>query len=317
MKTVFITGLGGYLAGVLCRELEHRDWCGRIYGMDVKAPLSKYAKAEFRKMDINAPELAAWVGELKPDIFIHLAFIVDPIPDEKLMEKVNVEGTRSALAAAAGAGCRQVLVASSGTAYGVWPDNPVPLREDSPIRAHPTFKYANDKSTVERLCREFGEAHPEVILSVIRPAVVYGPLVNNYLSALLTSMPIIMGIREYAPPLQFIHEDDVAGAIIMILEKEGRGPFNLAPPDTVRVREAVALTKKPALYLPGKLAELLIDVSWRLRLPFLNAPPSFVDFLRYPWVLDSTRLRDELGYVFRYSTRETLEIMLRAKKVIA
>ena len=315
-KRVFITGMGGYIAGVLCRELTHVDWCGRVYGMDVKKPLAKFGKAEFRQMDINDPELVSWVAELKPDIFIHLAFIVDPIPDEAKMNRVNVEGTRNALAAAVAGGSRQVLVASSGTAYGVWPDNPVPLTEASAIRPHPTFKYARDKSEVEFLCREFMAQHPEVLMSVIRPCVVYGPLVNNYLSNLLTGLPLIMGIRGYDPPLQFIHEDDVAGGIIALLEREARGPFNFAPPDTLTVREAVALTKKPALYLPEKLAEVLIDASWRLQLPLLKAPPSFVDFLRYPWVLDSTRLRDEVGYKFRYSTRETVEIMLRAKGVI-
>jgi UDP-glucose 4-epimerase len=308
--------MAGYIAGVLCRELTHQDWCVSIHGMDVKRPLYKYDKAEFRVMDINDPALGEWVRELRPEIFIHLAFIVDPIPDEKKMHMVNVHGTRHALEAAAAGGCRQVVVASSGTAYGVWPDNPVPLREDSPIRPHPRFQYANDKSQVEFICREFMAAHPETIVSVIRPCVVYGPLVNNYLSRLLTALPLIVGIREFDPPLQFIHEDDVAGGIIAIIEKEARGAFNFAPPDTIRVREAVAMTRKPALYLPAKLAEVLIGFSWKLQLPFLKVPASFLDFLRYPWVLESSRLREEVGYKFKYSTRETVEIMLRAKGVI-
>ena len=95
------------------------------------------------------------------------------------MHRINVGGTRSVLEAASQAGTPQVLVASSGTAYGAWPDNPVPLKEDHPIRPHPHFCYANDKSQVEFLCRDFMKNHPDIITGIIRPCVVYGRLVNN------------------------------------------------------------------------------------------------------------------------------------------
>ena len=40
-KRVFITGMGGYIAGRLCSRLEHLDWCESVYGMDIKKPLYK------------------------------------------------------------------------------------------------------------------------------------------------------------------------------------------------------------------------------------------------------------------------------------
>ena len=292
-KKVFITGMSGYIGGVLCRRLETTPWCDRFFGMDVKKPLSKFDKAEFRQMDINAPELTEWVQEIKPDILIHLAFIVDPIPDDALMHHINVDGTKNALAAAAQAAVPQVLVASSGTAYGVWPDNPVPLKESDPIRPHPTFTYANDKSQVESLCREFMQQHPDVIMSIIRPCVVYGPLVNNYLSGLL-STPIVIAPREHNPPLQFVHEEDVSGAIIAILEKQARGPFNIAPADYISLHEAARMAQKPTLLLPEILITPLLKASWALQLPFIKAPDSVLDFLRWPWVLDNTRLTHEV-----------------------
>jgi len=312
---VFITGVSGYLGSCLCRELDRLEWCRKIYGIDVRRPLAKHDKLEFRAMDINSPDLIEWAREARPDIFIHLAFIVDPIPDEDLTHRINVGGTRNALAAAAKSGAEQVMVASSGTAYGVWPDNPVPLKESDPIRPHPSFRYANDKSQVEKLCEEFMAGHPETIVSVIRPCVIYGPLVNNYLSGLV-GLPIMVAPAGYNPPLQFIHEDDVVGAILAILLKKGRGPFNLAPPDTISLLETIAMTGKRALFLPDRLLKALVAVNWRLRIPILQAPPAVLDFLRYPWVMDSTRLRHEIGYEFRYTSRETYEILLRAKKII-
>jgi len=315
-KRVFVTGMSGYLGGCLCRELDRVSWCESFCGMDVKRPLAKYDKGEFRKLDINDPALGEWLKEVQPDVIVHLAFIVDPIRDEGLMHRINVGGTRSVLEAASQAGTPQVLVASSGTAYGAWPDNPVPLKEDHPIRPHPHFCYANDKSQVEFLCRDFMKNHPDIITGIIRPCVVYGRLVNNYLSDLI-SMPLVVAApKDHNPDLQFVHEDDVVGAVLAIIEKEGRGAFNVAPPDTVTLREAIELAGRKALYLPDIVMELLARASWYLELPLLKAPASFLDFMRYPWVLDSSRLRDELGYEFRYSTRETFEIMVRNKGIV-
>lgn len=315
-KKVFITGMSGYLGGRLCRELDRTDWCEKFSGVDVKKPLAKYDRGEFQKLDINDPELAERVKAFAPDIFIHLAFIVDPIPDENLMHHVNVDGTRNALRAAGSAKVPQVLVASSGTAYGAWPDNPKPIKESDPIRPHPSFRYATDKAELEFLCRDFERDHPETILSIIRPCVVYGPLVNNYLSDLITASPIVTGLRGANPELQFIHEDDVVGAILLILAQKAKGPFNLAPPDTITMQEVIKLSGKPSLSLPEKIMLPLLRLNWALQIPFMKVPPSFIDFIRYEWVLDSRRLREELGYTFRYSTRETVEIMLRAKRVI-
>jgi len=315
-KKVFITGMGGYIAGALCRELDRLDWCEAVCGMDVKKPLYKWDKAEFRKMDINDPALAEWAAEIRPDVFIHLAFIVDPIPDEALMRRVNVDGTKNALAAAEKAGCSQVMVASSGTAYGAWPDNPVPLKESHPVRAHPSFQYAKEKTNIDLMCQEWAREHPEVATSIIRPCVVYGPLVNNYLSRLLTDLPVATAIRDFNPPLQFVHEDDVAGAIIAIIERGAAGAFNIAPPDTITIREAIEISGKRAVYLPVSVLRPAAGLMWKLQLPFLKAPPGFLDFMCWPWVMDSSRVQQETGYSFRYSSRETVEIMLRAKGVI-
>jgi len=316
-KTIFMTGAAGYIAGVLLRRLESVEWCGRVYGMDRRPPGGRFQiPIEFREMDINDAALIEWVREIKPDIFIHMAFIVDPIHDEELMSRVNIGGTKNALEAASGVGAGQIMIASSGVAYGAWPDNPTPLKESHPLRPHPAFRYANDKSRIDSLCQDFAREHPDRTVSVIRPCVVYGPGVDNYLSNLLTGLPWLTGLAGYNPPMQFVHEEDVAGAIIAILEKGAAGAFNIAPPDTVTVRDAAAIAGKPSIFLPIWILEPMVALAWHMRLPLLKAPPSLLDFMKYPWVLDSARLREEIGYSFRYSSRETLEILLREKGVL-
>jgi UDP-glucose 4-epimerase len=315
-RNVFITGMAGYIGSCLCREMDRTQWCERFYGVDVKPPHTTHEKGSFRQMDIHDPSLGEWIRELRPDILVHLAFVVDPIHQEDVMHRVNVEGTRSILKAVSEAGVPQVLVMSSATAYGAWPDNPVPLKESDPIRRHPYFPYARDKAEVEGICAEFAAEHPDRILSILRPCVVYGPSVDNYISGLFT-MPLAIAPTDYAPPFQFVHEDDVARAILCVLEKQGRGPFNLAPSDTMSTPQINTLTNRRGVPMPDWAMKIVFRLAWSLRLPILRVPPSFLDFVRYPWVVDSSRLTDELGFRFRYSTTETLEIMLRAKQVLA
>jgi len=313
---VLITGIAGYLGGALCRLLDHTGWCARVDGCDLRLPLDKLEKVHALQMDINDPGLAEWVADCAPDVLVHLAFVVNPMHDEARMRRINVEGTRAVLDAALAAGTRKIMVASSGTAYGAWPDNPVPLRETDPIRPHPDFQYAREKAELEALCADFMAAHPEVSFSIIRPCVVYGPNVRNYLSQLLTGLPTVVGLAGYNPDLQFVHEDDVARAMLAIFEQDGRGAFNIAPPDTMTMAETLQSTGKPVVRLPEWLLDPLADLLWRYRVNVLGAPASFLDYLRYPWVLDPGRLIDELGFKFRYSSREALTVMLRSKVVL-
>ena len=63
---------------------------------------------------------------------------------------------------------------SSATVYGAWPDNQIPLTEDSPLRPNPEFAYAVGKAEAERALAEWAEDHPETKVAVLRPAVTVG-----------------------------------------------------------------------------------------------------------------------------------------------
>ena len=54
-----------------------------------------------------------------------------------------------------------LLVASSTTAYGAWPDNPVPIPEEHPVRGLPAYEYARDKTEIDRLCQLWAAQHPD------------------------------------------------------------------------------------------------------------------------------------------------------------
>lgn len=312
-KRILITGSSGYGGTALVRRLDAASDVEEIIGWDRLPPREMPAKLRFERADVAESALRYRMRALAPDALVHLAFVVDPLHDRTAMFRTNVVGTQNVLAAAAAAHVPRLVVASSATAYGAFPDNPVPLRETDPCRPHPTFQYAREKAWLERDFERFRRSHPETSLAILRPCVVFGPRVDNYIADLLTGLPLAVGLADYDPPLQFVHEEDVAGVTTAILREGASGPFNVAPPDTILASEAVSRRAVPRVMLPQWLLGPMVQLTWTLRLPVLRTPPSFLDFLRYPWVVDTTRVQQELRYRYRYSSRETLDVMLESK----
>ena len=311
MSTVAITGAGGYLASQLISFLENVAWCEKILGTDIVEPKVQTEKLIFLNQDIRDHRLIDFWKDRGIETVLHLAFIVDPIHNVRKMNDVNVNGTLNVLRICEALSIKHIIVASSGTAYGAWPDNPQALKEDDPIRLFPPkFSYAHHKGLIERHCAEFMQQHPEVIFNMVRPCVVYGPNTNNYLSRFLKNLPVVFLADGCDPDLQFVHELDVAEFFSLLIEKKVPGAFNVAGDGVVKFSEAGAIIGKRALKIHRQLYTALIWLLWHLRVKIVEAPAGIVDYTSYSWVLDTTRAKNKLGWKPRYTSMETLQIML-------
>ena len=160
----------------------------------------------YRSLDVrDAGAVRAAVGEERPDVVVHLAFVLNPIHDEALTYEIDVGGTHNVLEACSAADVGQVLVTSSSTAYGAFPDNPVPLTEEHPVRGVAGFEYARDKAESDRLCQLWGLRHPDRVMTIVRPCIVFGPSVDNYLVRLWTKQPFVADFGLPDPGIQFVH----------------------------------------------------------------------------------------------------------------
>lgn len=312
MSVIAVTGAGGYIGRSLVRRLEGSQSCSRILATDIKDPPALPGKMVFSKRDIRDRGLYEFFSGERIDCLVHLAFVVDPIHDEKEMYDINVNGTLNILGICQRLGIRQVIAASSASAYGAYADNREFLREDDPIRVFPrSFSYAHHKGINEGHFKDFAARNPGVILNIIRPCIVYGPNVDNYLSRFWKKLPVVMLLNGNDTPWQFVHEEDVASLIVRLMEVKVPGAFNVAPPDTVRHSEIARMIGKPAVKVPLGLAKALAGVLWRLK--YLENPPGALDYIAFPWTVDTGRARSDLGFQCRYGTRETIEIMLKTQ----
>jgi UDP-glucose 4-epimerase len=306
-----ITGGAGYIGSRLVDFLSRRDDTEKIVVCDVASPRSYVPKSEFERVDVRDRDgVRATLERVKPDAVVHLAFILNPSHDEALMYDVDVNGTHNVLEAAAGAGTQQVLVTSSGVAYGAFPDNPVPLTEEDPVRGVAAFSYARDKTESDRICQLWAAKYPERTMTIVRPCIVFGPNVNNYLVRLWTKQPFAADPGTLDNDIQFVHEDDVVEAMTALLVGCHAGAFNVAGDGVMTSRECAEMIGSPTRRMPVRAYRGLARAMWNLRLS--EAPPGSVDFALYPWIVSNDKLKRETGWSPRHTTRETFEITMRA-----
>jgi UDP-glucose 4-epimerase len=308
-----ITGGSGYIGSRLVDHLAKREDTERIVICDVQPPKDARPKVEFERLDVRDRAACQAVMErVKPDALVHLAFILNPSHDERFMYEVDVNGTHNVLEAASEAGTEHVLVTTSAVAYGAFPDNPVPITEEHPVRGVADFSYARDKTESDRLCQLWDLRHPERTLTIVRPCIVFGPNVDNYLVRIWTKAPFQPDVGNLLDQrVQFVHEDDVVDGIIRLLEGKHRGAFNVAGDGEMTFRETVERIGVPLRRMPMLVYRLLARVMWALRLS--EVPPGQIAFAQYPWLVSNQKLKQETGWSPRYTSAEAFEVTMRAQ----
>jgi UDP-glucose 4-epimerase len=316
MKYV-ITGGSGYIGSRLTELLVEREETERVLNVDVRPPDVPWPKAEYARGDVrDRAAMRELLERERPDALVHLAFLLNPIHDEARMYDIDVNGTQAVLEAASLAGTEQVLVTSSASAYGAFPDNPVPIAEDQPVRGQPDFSYARDKAEADRVCQLWAADHPDRVMTIVRPTIVFGPNVDNYISRAWEKsafFPVMDGVEA---DLQLVHEDDVVTAISGLLDAREGGAFNVAADGLMKWREAAELAGTRVREMKFKTVYLVYSWAWRLHAPNVESPAGNLHFLKYPWVVSNEKLKAAIGWEPTHDTREVFVQAMRAKGLI-
>src|SRR5688572_17747944 len=254
-----VTGGSGYIGGRLVERLGASEDTERIVLADVRPPRTFRPKTEWAELDVrDAGAVRDLVARERPDVLIHLAFVLNPVKDERLMYDIDVNGTHNVLEAASQAGVEHVLVTSSTTAYGAFPDNPVPITEEWPVRGVAAFEYARDKTESDRLCQLWALEHPDRTMTIVRPCIVFGPNVDNYLVRIWTDAPFQPDLGGNLEQLmQFVHEDDLVEAMVGLLDGGHAGAFNITGDGLMTMRETAEVLGAKVRKLPLRFARVL------------------------------------------------------------
>jgi nucleoside-diphosphate-sugar epimerase len=287
VTTVVVTGAAGGVGRRVLPWLVDDPGVDRVVAVDVAPILVRHDKIDPRRVDVGGADA---LGLLRnADALVHLAFASDTEVRERRAARVNVEGTRRLLQAASGAGVRQVVALSSATVYGAWPNNPVPLTEDAPLRPNAELAYAVQRAQLELHVASWAAAEPGRIGAVLRPCTTLGP---NGTSWMARALAAATGMRtaEDDPPRQFVHLDDLASAVDLVRRDGLDGPYNVAPDGWVAGDVVRALSGAPPRpMVPARFARRWARLRWTLQRGPI--PPGLMPYTMHPWVVANDRLK--------------------------
>ncbi len=306
-RSVLVTGAGGYLGRQLIEALSAAG-VTTIVALDMRdEPLdARVAGVVYRTGDVRDPALGDLLRAHAVDCVVHLAAIVNPGKgiSRELEYSIDVLGTENVVQACIDAGVIQLVVTSSGAAYGYHADNPVPLSEDDALRGNPEFAYSDHKRQVEELLARARAEHPELRQLVVRPGAILGAMTRNQITDLF-ERKVVLGVAGSDAPFTFIWDRDVVACLVKGILEGSSGIFNLAGDGMTTMPEIARRLGKHYVPLPAWVIRVALTVLHPLRLSQYG--PEQVDFLRYRPVLSNTRLKEEFGYSPQLSSTEVFE----------
>ena len=273
---LLVTGAAGFVGSTLVDRLLAEGH--RVEGVDdlSTGSLANLTDARvqgglsFSRFDVTDPGLLDLVAHGRPEVIFHLAAqmdvrksVADPLQDAR----TNVLGTINVLAAAARAGVRKVVFASSGgTVYGQ--PKVLPVTERAGLA--PTSPYGAAKVAGETYLMTYRALHG-LQGTALRLGNVYGPrqdpngeagVVAIFARALLAGEPSrIFG--DGTSRRDYVFVDDVVDAFVRCLGEAGDGRrFNVGTGTSTTVRElhrriasVVGAPDEPS-YAPARTGEL-------------------------------------------------------------
>ncbi|MDO5504408.1 MAG: epimerase, partial [Actinomycetia bacterium] len=177
---------------------------------------------------------------------------------------------------------------------------------------------AQEKAELEHLLSEVAAEHPDVDLFLLRPPIVLGPDMIGA-KAIIPELiaPVFRGVRAalrrlpavpvLVPdlPIQFIHQDDVASALLLCVLGAGPpGAYNIAADDVASLVDVARAVGLRPVALPG--GPVAATSRLLARAPLLPARAAWVEVLSYPTIMVTAKAKTQLGWRPHYSAIESL-----------
>jgi nucleoside-diphosphate-sugar epimerase len=333
LPSIVVTGISGNLGQRLLPLLTGF----RVVGVDFRPPQGNLP-IQFVQMDLgeeaSCQQLLKLLREVRPVAVVHLAFVMDAVrtgvldPDQ--IWQINVAGTARVMEAITEANrewpmVEKFIFISSVSAYG--PNLSKPATEETPLAAH-TYAYGIHKMEADRVVQQRGPSLRGCSVYILRPHIFAGASVDNYFMEAFRGIPggvskraarmrergtrlpcmLPAGKQYLQNRIQFVHIDDVARVIAMILQKKepeaqrltvlnvaGRGA-------AMTYEQCVAMAKAKLVRVPTVgLFKLVLQFLWKMRISTI--PPDVVPYMTSDTMMDTTRLAEFLGAEYKNVVR--------------
>ncbi|WJH24916.1 NAD-dependent epimerase/dehydratase family protein [Pseudarthrobacter defluvii] len=325
---IAITGASGNAGTALLRNLQgqlaRKPGSLQLVGISRRLPDTSqepYVGVQWHTLDVgleqDRPKLENAL--LGVDAVVHLAWQIQPNHNLDLLHRTNVTGTKNLLEAAARAGVKQVVCASSVGAYSKAGKDP--RRDETwPATGMAGSHYSRHKAEQERLLDEFAAAHPDISVARLRPGLIFqgraGSEIGRYFLGHV--FPRLVPRKPWLPLLpapdnlvfQAVHADDVAEAYWRAVDQRASGAFNIAAEPVLNPRElARILGAKRILPVPMRLLHAVVDLTWRARIQPTDS--GWVEMAAGAPIMDTSRARRILGWEPKVSSIDAVKELLQ------
>ncbi|GLY47793.1 NAD-dependent epimerase/dehydratase family protein [Lentzea sp. NBRC 102530] len=314
---VVVTGASGNVGTALLRRLADEPDV-EVHGLSRRTPddVPPYQGVRWTPVELGragAEEVLKSAFE-KADAVVHLAWLIQPSRDERLLYRTNVAGSAQVFDAAVATGVPHLVHMSSVGAYSPGPKDRR-VDESWPVGGVSTSSYSRHKAAVEHMLTKFesklliSRARPGLVLQSDAGAEIHeyflGPFVPRFLfGQRIPVVPVPRGLVT-----QFVHSDDVADGLVRILRRRPEGAVNFVADPVITPDVLAQVLGGRHVAVPPRLLRGLANGTWRLRMQ--PTAPGWVDLALKSPLLDASRARTELGWEPRHDARETLRALLR------
>jgi UDP-glucose 4-epimerase len=301
---VLIPGISGRLGRMVAERLHASGH--EVAGIDRRSWSNAPRGVEVFEEDIRKRGAEEVFRRMRPDAVIHMATVTHLVAPTEDRYRINLFGTRAVLEHCHRYGAKRCIFVGRHTYYGAASDSALYHTEEDPPMAGRTFPELADLVAADLYAGSALWRFPELDTLVLRCCYTLGPSLHGTLAMFLKGkrVPVIMG---YDPLFHFMHEEDVAAAICLALEKGQRGVYNVAGPSPVPLSLIVNAVGRTPVPVPEQLFRWMTG-----RFGMAKLPPGAIEHLKFPVVIDAKRFKDMTGFQHQHSEEDTLRAYAQA-----
>lgn len=326
-RNAFVTGGSGFVGSRLISHLLERGW-------NVRA-LARSAESEAQVRAFGATAVKGSLNEERTlreamagcEVVFHVAAHFKLWGKQALFDKVNVDGTRSVVnAAAATASVRRLVAVSAAAVVMGDPEPMADVDETLPLQIRAFSPYSSSKARGERVLLDSNHVRPDFETIALRPPFIWGagmPTLHEMIETVHAGR--WQWVNGGKQAMSTCHVDNLCDALILAADR-GRGgeAYFVADDEKSTLKDfisallatrGVSVSDKAIPFGMAWMIAGLMGAAWRL-LRLKGQPPITRQMLRLigqPFTINTDKARVDLEYTPRTGISMGLAAMRSTK----
>ncbi|MBL4635281.1 MAG: NAD-dependent epimerase/dehydratase family protein [Kofleriaceae bacterium] len=300
---VLITGISGK-AGHLVTHclLAHGH---TVIGIDRRSWANAPDEVRIFREDIRKRGAEEVFRSERLDVVVHMATVTHLTQRSEDRYRINMQGTRAVFDHSHTYNVKQVIFLGRHTFYGASAESPLYPKEDAPPSSVNTFPELSDLVAADLYAGSALWRYPELKTCVLRFCYTLGPACHGTLANFLKGkrVPSVLG---FDPLFQFLHDEDMAAAVCIAIEKQVRGVFNVVGPMAIPLSVLIRECERTQIPVPESLFRFAMG---RAGIP--NLPRGAIAHIKYPIVVNGDAFAKATGFQYQHDHEKIIRDFIK------